>query len=538
MTLGGSGVGSSPGGPQQLSYSELEKTATAAMARAAMGIVKDSLTIPLLTVDDATRKYQSSSNRPVLAPLSTTRGAATHLAPSDDEWKLVHQELKELLPKDFRSLFESAMQLPEDQRNRNITLLDGNLQLGAKILTILRNAALPLDPESLAAIRAGDNIARPYIALNALVFISQQLLDGAHAYLEMVGANNPNFDYISGTLAAFSMISEDLTAAIKLMSATATEKEGLELLATVHEQISTLKAQFDLIGARGEFLLLGNTLHAIELATAALLLESPGSSALLIGLSNALYQLEKGGLGITGNSFAAVSNAVADGLKTIYLKDSDAGKQLLFHTLLQTAILSTVLLGSLMYDSTVQKRSQKEETPELNSEKNFSHSLTINFLTNSGTLSQIGSLIAQESGASETHQASMTSVIAATLTLLLIAPSLRGGDMQTTGQLLDHVSDLLDNPLTQGANALNGNSGANALSPEFKVHLQQAQIALEQRDTDALQEAIKNLQELTHTSNDEFIRDFQDLKKTAHTTATHIETSSSSAATTGITQAA
>ncbi|MBA2727044.1 MAG: hypothetical protein H0U49_02590 [Parachlamydiaceae bacterium] len=536
MTISGAGPGGVPGNTPPPTIREQETTASTVAAKAGMHIVMDTLLIPMLLVDQESRKYSSSSNRPVLAPLSTSRGAASYPAPSDESWKLVYHELTDKLPIAFRALFESAMWLPVDERNPNITKGDGALQTFSKLLTLLRNAATPLNPESLEGLRASDNIFRPYIALNAMVFACEQLLIGAQAYLAMVGANDPHFDIIANALGEFTVITEDITSAAKLLTNSSTENQGKELLASAHDQIVTLSDQFDRVGAGGEFLVLGHTLHAAELATAALLLGNLGTAALLFGLSNATYGLEKGTsfLGLVGPSYSAFTQSISEGISSIYLGDVNAGQEMIFKTLLDTTLLTTLLLASIMYDGNTQKV-QKDLTPAEVSEINFSHELTVDFLASSGMLSEIGNLIAKESGASETKQASMAALIETSLMLLLIAPSIKGGDFDSIGPLLNGITDKLTGSLAKG---MQGLKGSETISQALKVALQQLEIALNNKDLGALQNALKKSLELTTATTEGFIADLKDLKHTAHTTSDNLDVSANNTATTHITQAA
>jgi len=552
MSITGSASGGSgtPGSHIYIGHRELESTASTAAAMASLHIAKDTLTLPLIQVDQDTRKYQSSANRPVLAPLSATRGSAPTLTgPADESWKSIYKEMTEKMPKDFRPLFESAMLLPADKRNPNITTLDETMQTAAKLINTLRKAAIPLDPESLAAERAADNIAKPYTALHEMAYTHGELLAGAQAYLGMVGANNPNFDAIANKMGSLALISEDLKTAMQLLTESATEKEGKELLASVNTQIAALSGEFDRSGAGGEFLLLGNTLHATQLATAALLLDNLGASALLIGLSNATYGLDSGtsALGVTGSGFSAVSKSMADGIKSTFLDHANAGQQSLFLSLYNSSLITTLLFGTLMYDANIQNQGQKEITPKEVAEQNFSQELKIDFLTHSGMLSGIGNLIAKESGASESQQTPMAALLETSLMLMLVAPSIKGGDLTSTGPLLNGINDQLESSLAAGIRGKGGHGGHGGggeteeeiiLAQELKVAIQQAEIALKNKNSDGLLYSLEKSLEFTGATKDSFIGDVSELKKTAHTTSENLDVSANSAATTNITQAA
>ncbi len=540
MTTTGSGVGGAMGGPQQPTIFELETKGGTDVARAAMKIVADTIELPLLSVDQDTRKYQSSANRPTIPVLYTTRVAVTYDPVTDDSWQSSYQELIQLMPKDFREFYDSAMQLSVDQRNRNITILDNVLQSSAKLLNAVRRAALPLSPESLAIQRADDNIAQPYIAFNTLTLNSSLLIAKGLEYLEIVGPNNPDFDRIAGALGDFALIAEDLKTAANLLTSPDTEVEGRSLIAEAYDQIAKLSEQFDRVGGDGSFLILGQMMHTAKLCCAALLLKDPGASALLFGISNATYDIDKSGtsLGILGPGYAAFSQALADNLQSLYLKDSSAGDQLLGHGLVETSLLTMLFLGTLAYDGKKPLDAGKESSPSEVSEQNLTHELTLNFLTGSDILSSISNIIAKGSGASSSQQTSLATLLESGLMMMLIAPSIKGGDLATTGPLLKGLSNQLNGNITAATKAISSADSDGSISQNLKVYLQQAEIAIENHDDDGLINAIGNALELTGATISQFVSDIKNLKETAYATSEALNLSRNVTANTGITQAA
>lgn len=539
MSSAGSGVGGAAGGPQQPTIFELETRGGTEVARAAMKIVMDTLELPLLSVDQDTRKYQSSANRPTIPPLYTTRVATSYEPAVDESWHAVYQEFTKLMPQDFRTFFESAMQLNAGQRNRNITILDGVMQNSAKLLIGLRAAAAPLDAESLAAQRANDNVAMPYIALGALASGSGVLVSEGLKYLELVGPNDPNFDKIANALGDLALITEDLKTATHLLADKDTEIEGKNLLASAHDQIATLSTQYDRLGG-GDFLLLGNLLHSAKLASAALLLGHLGAAALVMGMSNATFEIDKSSsaLGLVGPGYSAFSHAMADSLQSIFLNKSTAGGELLGNHLIGTTLLTALLWGTLAYDNKGSQSDQVDASPAEIAEMNLAHELTLNFLTDSGILPSIGTTIAKESGADANQQAPMAALLEAGLLLMLVSPSIKGGDLASSGPLLKGISDRLNTTLAAGAGSLEAAANTGGVSQNFKVYFQQAAIALENGDEVALMNALGNGIEASGTTTSQFIGDIKDLKKTAHTTAEAVDLSRNAAASTGISQAA
>src|SRR5438105_1559919 len=118
----GSGVGGNVGGPIQPSVRELETTAATVAARANLKLAPDTLNLPLLEMDYDARRYQSSSNRPLLAgSLFFERvSSARWDQPSTDEgWHSNYDALVLMLPDDLRSAFLADLKLPPGQRNPN-----------------------------------------------------------------------------------------------------------------------------------------------------------------------------------------------------------------------------------------------------------------------------------------------------------------------------------------------------------------------------------------------------------------------------------
>ncbi|KIA76086.1 hypothetical protein DB43_AX00080, partial [Parachlamydia acanthamoebae] len=81
MSISGSGVGGTPGGPQQPTIFELQQRGIEDTQKAQLAIVKDTVEVPLTQLgggsDEVYERYKSSSSQPVLAPLVQFRMASS-----------------------------------------------------------------------------------------------------------------------------------------------------------------------------------------------------------------------------------------------------------------------------------------------------------------------------------------------------------------------------------------------------------------------------------------------------------------------------
>jgi hypothetical protein len=223
-------LGDSVGSPPQLTSFELQSTASTEVAKAAIKVAIDTLEagISFIVLDRGNSFGSPPSNpgRPVLAPLINVRVATSFAPQGDESWHSALNDLLNLMPKDFRELFTAMLLLPKDQQNPDFLLLSNALQTAAMLMTLFDTSVRQIDSESLAGIRAEANLLLPYLALASSSQDGKVLLEQLQSFLEVVGANNPNFDALAGYGASFSTLMDEINTAIVLLQDPSTEKAG------------------------------------------------------------------------------------------------------------------------------------------------------------------------------------------------------------------------------------------------------------------------------------------------------------------------
>lgn len=528
MTMSGSGIGG-PGAPPQLSQRELEATASTDVAKSAMKILSDSLDTSYFVMDKEVCKYLCSSAYPTIAPLMLTRTLNSYSEPNDDAWKPVYQELIGRLPPRFRQQFEDAMKLSPDVRNSNYTVLDGVLKSTASLMASLRSMSAPIEPDSMEAARAVNNVTLPYVALNCLAACSQALIQNGESYLKQVGPNNAAFDKIANALSEYKPLSNDLALATHLLSDASTEAEGKKLLSDLHEQLTAFSTRFD-SQSGGDFQLLSQTLHAAILITAALSTSTLGSAALTFGLNNANVALDKTSspLGINGANFSSFTQAIVDWMTNLIPSTASPGGKELVGKLVENTLLISVLMGTLANDKEKNAQQEKSDVEVKDiTERNLAYDLKVTFLTESNLISSVVKSVVNESQVNVDTQHQMSILFEAALLMAIALPSLRGGNLETVTPALNSIAPRLREILPN----LKEETRAQ-MSPEMQVVLQQVDIALKNDDSDALAQAFENGLELTGDVY-KFTNDVNNLKTTAHNGADAIKSASTSGDITG-----
>ncbi len=519
------------GSSKQLDYRSLvETTAARDSAMKTMKMVADTMEVCLLIVDDPQLlKYSASANRPVLAPLIKNRVATSYDRPADDSWQPFHEGLVNGLPQNFRDLFQAVMQLPKGQQNRNVVLLNGTLTNEAKLLSFLSKSALPVEPGSLADIRASENSALPYIALKGFIADSETLFNQTQLFLSAVGPNNPHFDTISGYVGAFSPLMDDLKYAFEQLGEPATEKYGRYLMSDVGNKLDSLANSFDRLYGGNELLLLGTSLHAAALQAKALSLEQPGAAPLLISLSlaNQGIRSSESDLGILGNGLSAITDAFTSGAGLISKGTlSSSGSTALLSELATTAFTATLILGSLNYNSTATANQKQNEeikdevrAEEVKSENNFAYNLQLDILNHSRALAALSSTLVNAAEIKGAAKEGTQSLLNTTLLLLLLSPSISGTSLTSTEPLVKSQSSSIGSGIKEASSLLKSED-----VPDFKVYLMQASIALEQGNSEAFLGALNSSIELSGTNTENLIADNKEINNVSQTLQNGVNT--------------
>lgn len=517
MSTAGSGIGGSIGTPTQLSVHELEATASTEIAKAAMKIVSDTSEVCFFLLDPNVRKYQTSANRPVLAPLVNIRVSTPQDQPNTGALDALYAGLVDLLPSDFRQLFQEMQLLPKSQQVKEFIILDQNLRAAAWLLSWLLESALPIAEGSIISSRVSANILAPYLALTAVVQESEQFLSGMQSFLEAIGPNDPNFDPIASYLGAYAPLADDLKTALKWIQEPSSEKNGRALLQETSDKLAALGEQFDRLYSGGDLLMIGYTLHSSKTAARALSFEQPGSAALYLALSIASSGIRKdqSSLGFLGAHISAVYEQLTHGLTQISGSPS-AAKNELFSHLTTLVLVATAMAGSLQYEATLPG---KDASAPVLADRNFSYGLMTQMLVGSGFLSAISGILLQASEIKGEAAAVIKPVLTAALLLSLISASSKGQDLAASGPLLGVHIEALKQEISKAAEGVEKALGEGKLSGEvaqnLDVSLKQAKIALEGEDIDGLLAALAAAAELTGATGAGLVGDLNEVKSTA-----------------------
>lgn len=444
----------------------------------------DTLDIPFFLMNQDVRKYQASSNRPTLAPLIQVRVASSYTSLVDENWKATYEAFIKLMADDFRQYFEFSMQQPIEMRSSGVIILDNLLQLTSKMLLNLASAAIPLDEESSIAAYAKENASRPYIAFNALASQMTSLISEGKSFLEILGPNHPQFDSLVGTLNQFHEINSEIKSLLSILIEQKQSLDSAAQLSAISDRIKELRLQFDNRYTGTDFLILRSTLHAAELAAAALTLETPGTASLLFSLAIANKAIDKSesALGIVGNSLSRTIGTFSEALTAAMLSNSLPGSKLLTEELIHGLSLGAIIAGALLYDHDFGLSPSKELTTEDKSNKNAAFSLALDMLRESGALSTISKAIADIAKARDSDREIMAEIIKTATLSLFILSSNRQHDLTIASTLLDSQSEELAKGIKTTTDFLNSQIQSGKISGEaaeqFYVYLLQAQIAL------------------------------------------------------------
>lgn len=515
IASGGTGAA---GAPQQPSVLELETSAASEVAKFSMKIVSDTSEVCFFLLDPNVRKYQSSANRPVLAPLIEVRVANSNLSVGEG-WRASFSTLLNLLPQEFRELFQAMMLLPKNEQPKDFQLLNTTLQTTARLMEWLSAASTPIMAESFEAARTGENVARPYIALSSLIKDSSTFFEGVQSYLASVGPNDPAFDTLSGYTNALIPLFDDLKAAAEKLQDPSTEKEARTLLSKTAAQLSTLEGEFKRLYGGDQLLALGETITAAKTTAQALSMEQPGSAALLLTLSlvNSGNKPNESSLNVLGKNLSTVSDALTSGIQQATGNKLSSGSAALLNNLSTVAFTTLLLLGNMHYEAL--SVGLKGTEAKVTSDTNFSYGLLLNILVDSKALTSISHSILQASEIKGSASSATASLLATGMLLSLIFATVSGHDLSSSEPLIKGQNAALKDAVDAANQIVSEGLHAGTLSGQnaenLQVYLQQAAIALEQEDTEGFTTAINSGLELTGSSSDGFVEDLKDSKSIA-----------------------
>lgn len=507
-----------PGLPTQSNQAAYRPADSAAIENAKANLKMATDTIDLNVFDlKETYKYNTTAGKPTLAPTGAVRIGGGLSDAADQKWLAAYEKLVESVRSDMKSVLSLAMELPLSQRGARIVVLDNLLQATAKAMVALSAATAPFDDDEMAALHADINLAGPYIALASAIRQDREILKEARTFLEEAGPNISSFNDLVFYLGEYNAISKEIhKAAIDLQDGSKNDDIIAQMRAATGD-IAALSNNYDRLYGGNELQMLGASLHATKLTSAALAFENSGSGALLMSLALANIGLtdDKSELSITGHSFGSVLNGITQGLQKAFVSGEDSASKMLLGEILTASLIGSVLFGALTHDEGL-GLAKGSGSKELVAEKNFAYGLALSMLTGSGSLDGLADVGTSMLNGDSTNNEKMGSFIATASLLFQISaaankndPSslepLIGDQQKTLSRGIDNIADFVKTGLLSGN--LSGEVAEN-----FNVFLQQGSIALQEGDHAGFLDALNSSLGLIGTSNDELLGDIGKLQ--------------------------
>ena len=314
MGIGGTGIGGTSQPPQ---IRESETTAfTEIMKKNILAMLPpDSLEVIPFTQRsyDEAFKYKSEAGKPSLHPLLSLRAGLPETI-EEEVWQPVYQSLVDSLPQDVKEQLEQEGLKPFGDRDPGFVAFNSLLILISKGVGWLESVTQPVAPSSQDELNFLQNLALPYVALNAVVDQSQSLLSDAQSYLDNVGPNYPQYDTVANYLGQIKDDVAELNAQKELLQQGQTSPDIQQKMTDLSADFSRLSAQFQQTGS-GDFQIIGARLQALSLVSSAWALNY-GSSSLLFSLASATTGISgsDSDLGVVGDASNTAVDSLLDGL--------------------------------------------------------------------------------------------------------------------------------------------------------------------------------------------------------------------------------
>lgn len=457
------------GRPLQLEYTELEATAQVADAKAALGIVPNSLDISFTELGGNPWKYQASASKPQI-PMNVLQGIVYPDSPEASQLaqKQYERLLKEL-PLSIRQELKEQSYFPEEDRDLALAVFERLLRFTGKALAYLQTTS-ELQPENFAE-NNKKNHAHPREMLKEWIELTEstvQELDKAASLFK-----KGNQDLLRPLVKTCKEILQS------------NDKQGSFLAQRMFEELWTLWHHYEQKKIPNVLKLTGNLLHSLLLITASL--NGKVTSSFLYATSSAMTALQKSfsKSGIWGRWQQETGKQLA---LTI---DTSLPQQYLIEQIVQLVTISFVGLLSEAA-GTSNSESGEEKT-------SATHSLA--FLLASALLanSKVGTELAERSFEALEMPSYTTSMLTES-TLLIAMNALILADAKGS-QIMKGMQE----KLMQGLDFLK--EGSVGAQKELSIAIREAYLALEQENKegyfDALQTTLKTFQGNLETLQEE-----------------------------------
>ena len=509
MTIPGSGLTGSVGGPQQASSREIETTAWTMINKSALGIMPDTLEVPFSKLGGDVMQYKSDPGRPTLTPQGTLRTAKGEDG-IDDSWKGPFEQLVNRLPPQTKNRLVDDMYKPHEMRNGNYVVLENTLLTTAKGLAWLEQAQKPVPLDSPEMERMHHNQGLAGRALRGAAQQSGQILGGAHHFLNKVGPNFAGHDNLRGFAMQGAELQEELDTLLQeVRQGAEPDTEHMTELANRATDLSNLFSRT----MQGKNLQILSPMLQTLAAVASAMSLTPTTPALFFGLKMASTGLFKkdSASGLLGSELEALLQSLTGGLQGKLLQGAGSAKQKMLMMLLLGTLAGAGTLGSLLAEFGVGSSPGKSEGDE-RAAKKLTLALIVQMLTGTELLKSLGQTIGEASGCSEKGSEFLGKMIELLMLLTLTLSASGGNEEQAIGSL-EELSAPLESDLD--ALELEAKEAETLLGKGLDVAAMQAQIAIKSGHSQALVEALKMALSLAETTPDLLKEDLEEFDEFA-----------------------
>lgn len=517
MSLSGSGIGGSIGGPQQYSQTEIEATAWTLVNKERLGVVKDTVEIPFTQVGGNVWKYSTDSGRPTLMPLGSTRTTTGEEEKPDESWKDFYDQLLNKLPPQIKSRIQSELGKSFEFRNANYIVLDQALAALAKGMGWMESVEEPIKNQTAESERLLNNQALPGKALRGVIQHSKAQLEGAESYLDQVGPNDPNHDKLRYFTKASGNLHRRMNELLEILRDPGESLPTQKQQDRLNQDIGALYKEFNAVSQGPNLLIMGTLLETMEGVAQALSM-TPTSPSLFLGLKTALKGIFKSEseAGIIGKDLEALLLALQNGMAASLMKKLGAAKLKMLLMMLIAAWEGLGTLASILSNEGMGKLPAKDEQEE-NEGKKFSFLLIMELLESSEFIKFLLNIIAKACGQNEDQGEISADLLELPIVLLMLLTAGQG-KAEKTSPLFEEMSSDLSKKMARMDKFIKesyseeSNEGESANEKNLKLTLQQGLIALKSNESEGLFFALEGALEKMGSSMEGLKKDLMEMQ--------------------------
>lgn len=474
-SLSGSGVGGTFGGPPEPTIFDLEQRGIQDTQRQRMAMAKemDTMDFPLTQLGGNVWKYQSSANRPVLAPLIQLRTSTAYDPTIDDSFKSIYEDLLNRLPSELQDALKRDQQRPFEDRSLNFIVMDNILNALAKTTAWVDKAAELPAPETVAGERMQMSQAIPQLAFQAALSFNKDLITSLNTLLGQIGPNDPDYDTVKNALTNAQTFLSELTSPSDLASTSA--------------KIDQANKNFKRDLREDSYQILGNSMDALSAISSAL-----SQSTLAPSLFLAFTAANKGNadpeLGIYTPSFNALIQNLAGGLSNAlgWNETTDSAKSKSLEFILGAFGAFAIAGGAYLGKEGIGPFPNGVEA-DVTEAKQFSTDIGLNLLLSSGVIESVATDFVKAAGV----QGKAIAPVASALTLWTLMLGIQSTGKSQSGPLIESIQPQLLSHLNAVEEFVSNQQNPGALGQGTSVYLSQAAIALQSHDYEGFNESIK-----------------------------------------------